>query len=175
MMPGCWALARKAGSGSSGGGREHAMPRPGNAPSYEEDFVVWLEDQARRARRGEAGELDLENIAEELEGMARSDRREIRNRLIVLLIHLLKYSVQPRRRSSGWLASIGEQRSRIATVIDDSLSLRSFPASILDRSYADARSRAALETGLPASDFPEHCPFGLDQVLDPRWLPPRTR
>ena len=45
------------------------MTRPGNAPSYEEDFVAWLEDQARRARRGEAGELDLDNIAEELEGM----------------------------------------------------------------------------------------------------------
>jgi len=151
------------------------MTRPANAPSCDEDFVGWLEDQARRARRGEVGELDLENIAEELEGMARSDRREIRNRLIVLLTHLLKYSAQPRRRSSGWLATIGEQRSRIATVIDDSPSLKSFPGSILERCYADARARAALETGLPEGDFPERCPFGLDEVLDPRWLPRRTR
>ena len=45
---------------------------------------------------GKAGELDLENIAEELEGIARSDRREIRYRLIVLLVHLLKYSAQPK-------------------------------------------------------------------------------
>jgi hypothetical protein len=151
------------------------MTRSGNAPSYDEDFVAWLEDQAQRARRGEAGELDLENIAEELEGMARSDRREIRNRLIVLLIHLLKYSAQQRRRSSGWLATIGEQRSRIATVTEDSPSLKSFPGSILDRCYADARYRAALETGLPESDLPERCPFEIDQVLDPRWLPRRSR
>ncbi len=149
------------------------MTRPANAPSYDEDFVAWLEDQARRARRGEAGELDLENIAEELEGMARSDRREIRNRLIVLLIHLLKYSAQPRRRSSGWLATIGEQRSRIATVIDDSSSLKSFPGSILHQCYIDARSRAALETRLPESSFPERCPFRVDEALDPLWLPPR--
>jgi hypothetical protein len=149
------------------------MTRTANAPSYEEDFVAWLEDQAQRARRGQAGELDLENIAEELEGMARSDRREIRNRLIVLLIHLLKYSTQPRRRSSGWLATIGEQRSRIATVIDDSPSLKSFPGSILDQCYVDARVRAALETGLPLRDLPERCPFGVGDVLDPRWLPPR--
>ncbi len=107
--------------------------------------------------------------------MARGDRREIRNRLILLLVHLLKYSVQPRRRSSGWLATIGEQRSRIATVIDDSPSLRSFPGSILAHCYVDARSRAALETGLPEIDLPERCPFGVDEVLDPRWLPPRTR
>jgi uncharacterized protein DUF29 len=151
------------------------MTGTANAPSYDEDFVAWLEDQARRARRGEASELDLENIAEELDGMARSDRREIRNRLIALLIHLLKYSTQPRRPSSDWLATIGEQRSRIAAVVDDSPSLKSLPGCILEHCYADARSRAALETGSPESDFPEHCPFGVDQVLDPSWLPPRTR
>ena len=145
-----------------------------NAPAYEEDFVAWLEDQAQRARRGETDGLDLENIAEELEGMARSDRREIRNRLTVLLIHLLKYMVQPRRRSSGWIGTIGEQRRRIATVIDDSSSLRSFPASILDQCYADARSGAASETRLPESAFPEGCPFGMEETFDPRWLPRRA-
>jgi hypothetical protein len=147
------------------------MTRPGNAPAYEEDFVAWLEDQAQRARRGEVDALDLENIAEELEGMARSDRREIRNRLTVLLTHLLKYVAQPRRDSSGWLGTIGEQRTRIATVIDDSPSLRSFPGSILDQCYVDARSRAALETRLPESAFPERCPFAVDEALGLGWLP----
>jgi len=70
---------------------------------------------------------------------------------------------------------IGEQRSRIATVIDDSPSLKSFPGSILERCYLDARSRAALETGLPEADLPERCPSGVDEVLDAHWLPPRTR
>jgi hypothetical protein len=144
-----------------------------NAPSYEEDFVAWLEDQAGRARRGEVESLDLENIAEELEGLARSDRREIRNRLTVLLTHLLKYKFQPRRRSRSWLATIAEQRNRIETVMDDSPSLAPFPASILDQSYADARAQAAIETGLPESEFPERCPFDIDAVLDPRWLPGR--
>ena len=78
------------------------MAGPGNAPSYEGDFVAWLEDQAQRARRGETESLDLENIAEELEGMARSDRREIRSRLVILLTHLLKCSARPERRSSSW-------------------------------------------------------------------------
>ena len=54
------------------------MTDTSNAPGYEEDFVAWLEDQARRARSGDTEGLDLENIAEELDGMARSDRREIR-------------------------------------------------------------------------------------------------
>lgn len=145
------------------------MPR--NARAYEEDFVAWLEDQAERARRGDAESLDLDNIAEELEGMARSDRREIRNRLTVLLVHLLKHKFQPRRRSRGWQATIAEQRQRIVTVIEDSPSLQSLPATIIERCYADARSQAALETGLPSTAFPERCPFAVEQVLDPDWLP----
>jgi Domain of unknown function DUF29 len=149
------------------------VPQTQDAPAYEEDFVAWLEDQAQRARRGETDGLDLENIAEELEGLARSDRREIRNRLTVLLVHLWKYMGQPRRRSGSWLGTIAEQRNRIATVMDDSPSLRSFPASILDQCYAAARSQSALETGLPESEFPERCPFELEVVLDLRWLPGR--
>ena len=148
---------------------------PADAPAYEEDFVAWLDDQARRARRREFDGLDLENIAEELEGMARRDRREIRNRLVILLLHLLKYQFQPRRRSRGWLATMAEPRQRIAGVTEDSPSLASFPVSVLDRCYTDARSRAALETGLPDSVFPQRCPFSPEQVLDPNWLPPRNR
>lgn len=147
------------------------MAQPRNAPAYEDDFVAWLQDQAERARRGDAKSLDLENIAEELEGMARSDRREIRNRLVVLLVHLLKYKFQTRRRSSGWRATIAEQRQRISAVIEDSPSLQPFPENILDRCYADARAQAALETGLPETAFPERCPFPVESVLDPRWLP----
>jgi hypothetical protein len=147
------------------------MASPHNAPAYEDDFVACLEDQARRARSGDSDSLDLDNIAEELEGMARSDRREIRNRLVVLLVHLLKHAFRPRRRSSGWRATIAEQRQRISAVIEDSPSLQPFPASILDRCYADACSRAALETGLPPTAFPESCPFRIESVLDPGWLP----
>lgn len=142
-----------------------------NAPGYDEDFVAWLEDQARHARRGEIGTLDLDNIAEELEGRARSDRREIRNRLIVLLAHLLKCRVPPGRRSSSWLETIAEQRFQIAELLDDSPSLRTYPAQILDRYYPAARRDAAQQMRRPESSFPEHCPFAIENILDPAWLP----
>jgi hypothetical protein len=144
---------------------------PRNAPTYEEDFVAWLEDQAERVRRHDTDGLDFDNIAEELEGLARSDRREIRSRLTVLLIHLLKYEFQPRRRTRGWRGTIAEQRQQIATVIDDSPSLKFYPAEIMDRCYADARAQAAIETGVAEPLFPQDCPFPLERVLDPRWLP----
>jgi hypothetical protein len=144
-----------------------------NAPSYEEDFVAWLQDQAGRARRGEVEGLDLENIAEELEGLARSDRREIRSRLTVLLTHLLKCLVQPRKRSSSWLETIAEQRDGITQLIEDSPSLRAYPGEFLERSYPAARRKAARQTRLPEREFPERCPFDIEAVLDPRWIPGR--
>jgi hypothetical protein len=63
---------------------------------------------------------------------------------------------------------------QIVTVIGDSPSLRSFPA-VLDQCYVAARARAALETRLPTSDFPEQCPFELEKVRDARWLPDWAR
>ncbi len=148
------------------------MTRPANAPAYEADFVAWLEDQAQRARRGELDALDLENIAEELEGMARSDRREIRNRLTVLLIHLLKCLVRPGKRSASWLGTIAEQRDGIAVLLEDSPSLRALPAQILDHCYPLARRKAAYQMRLSEQAFPDRCPFAIGEVLDPRWLPP---
>jgi hypothetical protein len=147
------------------------MTAPSNATAYEEDFVAWLEDQARHARRGEIEALDLENIAEELEGMARSDRREIRNRLTVLLTHLLKYIMQPRRRLSSWLGTISHQRIRISSILEDSPSLRSYPAEVSDNCYAAARRQAATETRLSEGRFPAACPFTIDDALDLDWLP----
>ncbi len=47
-----------------------AAPRPGER-LYERDFHAWLLEQAGHARAGRAEALDLENIAEELEGLAR--------------------------------------------------------------------------------------------------------
>ena len=57
--------------------------------------------------------LDLENIAEELEGMARSDKRQLVNRFAVLLAHLLKWQFQSQLRSKSWERTIKEQRKRI--------------------------------------------------------------
>ncbi|HXC91835.1 MAG TPA: DUF29 domain-containing protein [Stellaceae bacterium] len=150
------------------------MAAPHNAPTYEQDFVAWLEDQAGRARRGEIDALDLENIAEELEGMARSDRREIRNRLTVLLTHLLKCWAQPNKRSASWLGTIAEQRQHLVELIEDSPSLRSHPAEILERCYPWARRKAAQQMRLRGGAFPESCQFTIDEILDVEWLPAQS-
>ena len=104
--------------------------------------------------------------------MARSDRREIRNRMTVLLAHLLKCLVQPHKHSSSSLGTIAEQRFQIAELLEDSPSLRNYPAEILDRYYPFARRNAARQMRLSESALPERCPFGIEEVLDRAWLPP---
>ena len=121
------------------------MPR--NSVNYEEDFYGWTVEQSRLLRSGELSAIDAANIAEEIESIGRSDRRELKSRLVVLVPHLLKWGHQPGGRSRSWLATIDEQRL--------------------------ARARAIAETGLADEVFPEACPFTADEVLSRTSLPER--
>jgi hypothetical protein len=142
-----------------------------NAVDYEQDFYAWTIEQAQLLRAGELSAIDTANIAEEIESLGRSDRRELRSRLTVLLMHLLKWRHQPEARSTGWSGTIREQRHRIELILDDSPSLRPFLIEILPRAFSDACEDAAEETGLAAAEFPPECPFTLDETLSRSFLP----
>jgi hypothetical protein len=120
-------------------------------------------------------QLDRVHLLEELEGMSRSERRQLRNRLIVLVQHLLKMRYQPHyqrgRRSRSWDVTIITQRVDIKLLLKESPSLRPTLAATLDDIYANARREAARETGLDIDNFPEQSPFTLEQVLDDEWWP----
>ncbi|MFL6673519.1 MAG: DUF29 domain-containing protein [Massilia sp.] len=140
-------------------------------PGYYDDFTLWLRAQAALLRERKVELLDVENLAEEVEGMARKEHRELSNRLHVVLVHLLKCQVQPSHRSRNWLGTLREQRRQIHKLIKDSPSLRRYVAEYADDVYRDAVSTAALETGLPDAGFPRSNPFSLDQLLDPDYVP----
>jgi hypothetical protein len=143
----------------------------GNAALYDEDFFAWTMEQARLLRTGEFSQLDIQNIAEEIESMGRRDRREIASRLVVLIAHLLKWQVQVGFRSHSWSATIREQRNRIEDLLDESPSLRPAVGSVQAAIYARARRTAADETGLAESAFPAECPFTTAELLAEDFLP----
>jgi hypothetical protein len=145
------------------------MPR--NAVAYDDDFFAWTQEQARLLRAGELTDVDVENLAEEIESVGRSDRREIRNRLTVLLSHLLKWQFQPKRRGASWSVTILEQRLQINSIIEDSPSLRPFFAEVLASSYKNARDVAARETKMQLGAFPTECPYAPEQILKEDFLP----
>ena len=142
-----------------------------NAAAYDEDFFAWTEEQARLLRAGEFPQLDAANIAEEVEDMGRSVRRELRNRLAVLTMHLLKWRHQPGYRSPSWSGTIREQRDQIAELLEESPTLRSAPTQDLKKIYRLAVSKSLRETGLPEATFPAKCPFTPEQILAEDFLP----
>ena len=142
-----------------------------NSVAYEEDFFAWTQNQARLLREGELSSVDAENMAEEIESMGLSDRREIRSRLIVLLAHLLKYAFQPTGRSTSWSGTLREQRRQLDLVLADLPSLRPFIITVIAELYRKARVDAAEETGLPEETLPAECPFSVEQILSENFLP----
>jgi Domain of unknown function DUF29 len=142
-----------------------------NAILYEDDYYAWTIEQAQLLRAGELSAIDAANIAEEIESMGRSDRRELQSRLVVLAMHLLKWRFQPSARSRSWSATIDEQRLQIDQVFVESPSLRPLAGGLLPQAYAMARARAIAETGLAEDLFPVTCPFALDEVLSRSFLP----
>jgi hypothetical protein len=144
---------------------------------YDTDYQAWLHDQADALREAARLRLNLpfaidwERIAEELEGMSRSERRELRSRSAVLLLHLLKWQIQKDHRCRSWELTIAHQRKEIVAHLMDSPGLKSKQDEILMQAYADARVGANFETGLPLSDFPDACPFTMQEILDPDFWP----
>ena len=142
-----------------------------NATPYAVDYAQWCAEQGALLREGRFTDLDRENLAEEIESLGRSDRREIENRLKVLLVHLLKYKYQQEGRSGSWKATIREQRARIAKLLKESPSLGFYPAKVLPEEYSFAKPEAATETGLPEDAFPVECPFSISELLDLAFYP----
>lgn len=143
-----------------------------DAMDYDADFYAWTVEQARLLRAGELSAIAAANVAEEIESMGRSDRRELQSRLVVLIMHLLlKWRQQPGARSRSWSATIEEQRLQIESVFAESSSLRPLAAGMLAQTYAITRARALAETGLADEAFPAACPFSLDDILLRSFLP----
>jgi hypothetical protein len=147
------------------------MPR--NLADYEEDFYAWTVEQARLLRSGEFSSIDVANVAEEIESLGRSDKRELESRLRVLLMHLLKWQIQSKMRSRSWSGTILEQRRRIAKLLKESPSLLPFVNEALAEAYSDALEAASNDTGLPETEFPTECPFTPDEVRSRAFLPER--
>jgi hypothetical protein len=139
--------------------------------NYDQDFYGWTQEQAALLRAGRLNELDIINLIEEVETMGRSEKRELQNRLTVLLVHLLKWKYQPARRGRSWQLTIEGQRENCFDVIEDNPSLKSKLEAILSRSYSNARTAASKETGIDKNDFPTLCPWDYDQITDSDYYP----
>lgn len=140
--------------------------------TYDQDVVAWAIEQARLIRAGQFDQLDIEHIADEVEDVGKSEKRELASRMAVLLAHLLKWRFQPTHRGTSWERTMREQRKQVVRKLKETPSL----GPLLDDAewgegvWGDAVTLAIGETGLDT--FPEACPWNMADVLADNWLPP---
>ena len=141
--------------------------------SYEKDVILWSEEQARLLRARRFSELDIEHLADEIEDVGKSEKRELASRMAVLLAHLLKWRNQPEKRCNSWSATINVQRKRIALALKETPSLK---AAMRDPDWQegvwlDAFAQAQKETGLAEEALPEAFPWIMEQAADAQFWP----
>jgi Domain of unknown function DUF29 len=156
---------KQSSYGSSMGESERSI-------SKDVDFHAWLLDQADKLRGRRLVSINPDDLAEELEAMARRDRLQLPSHLQNLLSHLLKWEYEPSRRSKSWVATINESRDRIHDLLEESPSLKNELNSVFaeSRAYRRAVRDAVLDTDGNIR-FPERSPWTLDTILDPDFLP----
>jgi Domain of unknown function DUF29 len=138
---------------------------------YEQDFYAWTQEQAGALRTHRPNAIDWQHIAEALESMGGSERREMESRLRLIVLHLLKWQAQPAFRSKSWERTLRTQRRDLERHLDRNPSLRPLLPSVLIEQYDDTVSEAISETGLAESGFAEGCPYSAEQVVDQTFLP----
>lgn len=138
---------------------------------YETDLYAWSQQQVALLRAEDFAEVDWPNVIEEIDSLGASQRNELRNRLKILLLHLLKGQFQHARRSKSWRASIDEQRGSIDDLLGDNPSLRSVLSESVIVAYPRAVRDACKQTGLLRQNLPLECPYMLEQILDEDFYP----
>ncbi len=138
---------------------------------YETDFYAWTQEQAIFLRNQEWSKIDLPNLLEEIESLGKQQRQELRNRLSVLIGHLLKWQYQPQSRSRSWLATLRIQRLDTDDLLTENPSLKPYLEEALGKAYLKGVELAVAETDLPRPTFPVQCPYSLAEILDNRFYP----
>ncbi len=130
---------------------------------YDTDLNLWLETVISQLRSGNLHNVDIENLIEELEGLAGRDRRELKNRLTVLVEHLLKrcYVDMP-NEFRGWEKTIRQQRSELQELLSQSPSLKRYFAQRFDDAFKDALVEVKDEYETKGYQFPSAWQFNRD-------------
>lgn len=138
---------------------------------YEEDYVQWLDITLQQLHNGDLSKVDLGNLIEEVEALGREQRHKVESYLIQLLKHLLLYEYWEAEKvycAKGGIDEIDTFRIELEILLR-SKTLSNYLISILENAYQKARRSAKLKSNL--DDFPKHCPYTIQQILDPHWFP----
>jgi len=120
---------------------------------YEQDFYAWTQEQSELLRLGQWQGLDIENLVEEILSLGRLQKQELRNRLGILIGHLLKWDYQPELRSKSWRATICEQRDEILEILQENPSLKPYLDEAVQKGFRQGINLVLKETPLDLYDW----------------------
>jgi Domain of unknown function DUF29 len=141
---------------------------------YDRDYFLWLTATVEQLQKRRFSEIDLENLVEEIDYMAQSQKQSIHNQLIFLLEYLLKlvyWESERERNARHWKLKIIAFRDQINDFLADSPSLKPYICDIFTEAYAEAHDLAAIEMEAKLQSIPKISPFTLEQTLDDDWFP----
>jgi hypothetical protein len=146
---------------------------------YQTDYYAWTQQQAAKlramAKRRVNSTLDLDNLAEEIESLGRSDWRAARSQVQRVIEHLLKLEFSPARDPRvQWLDSIDSARNELTDLLTPVLR-REVEDDLADtfRRARETATKALRRHGErdAARALPTTCPYGFEQILDKDWYP----
>ncbi len=132
---------------------------------YERDLNLWLENVIAQLKQGQLQDLDVENLIEELEGLAGRDRRELKQRLTTLIEHLLKRCyVKSEYDYAGWVETIDRTRNIIRDILKQSPSLKNYinDPELFQNAFNDALRIVRRNQGYKSVNFPDSWQFSRD-------------
>lgn len=137
-----------------------------NRPTADEDFSAWITSQVDALKSGRFDELDIDELADEVESLAKRDFRKLTGAIRVIILHMLKWDYQWEGRGASWRNSINEHRKRVWSELATSPSFRSRIAEAVELAYPLARLKAWDETGVFKLEHePESCPYSWDEIM----------
>lgn len=136
---------------------------------YDTDFYRWTQEQAKLLSLGKWEMLDVVNLVEEIESLGKQQKQELRNRLGILIGHLLKWDYQPAFRSKSWKATIREQRNEVLDILQENPSLNPYLNEGIQKGFRQGINLVVRETPLDYNNLPTECPYTVTQILNPQF------
>lgn len=135
-------------------------------PTADSDFAAWICDQVSALKEGRFADLDIDDLADEVESLAKRDFRKLRSYLRVILTHMLKWDWQPEMRDVSWRKSINASRERVWGELASSPSFRPRVAEAVKQVFEAARLKAWEETGVFRLERePKSCPYSWNEIM----------
>ena len=130
------------------------------------DYFLWAYEQAAHIRAGRFDQVDVVNVADEIEDVGKREFEAVVSRLEQILLYMLKWDYQPSRRLPSWADAVAENRERLTDDLSDSPSLVMRLPDAIQRAYRYARHGASEDLLIAVDQLPETCPYGHRHITE---------